>query len=264
MSKNITYQTSALDAFYRHNRRHWNEFYPSEQKVFETIAERGAAFRRVLDVGCAAGGLGDALSERFASIKSYTGVDINRQAIETATALAAKSAIAKRFIRGDICDCPDLAHETFDLVTALGVADWNLDPEGIMDRCWEHVQPGGYLVISLRLTPARTICDISRSFQYVWFEPTPPPTDAEKAPYNVFNVADAMRWLRGLNPRPASIYCYGYWGKPSAMARTPYDRLVFSVIGLQKSENPVQQTKIDAELPADVAPQAGSEWAKDR
>jgi len=251
MAKNIAYQTDAIDAFYRAHRRRWDEFYASERKVFEAVAARGAAMRDVLDIGCAAGGLGEALAERFASVKSYTGIDINPQAIDRAKTLAAKPA-AWRFLCGDVCDRSVLAGETFDLVTALGVADWNLDPDGILNACWGHVRPNGHLVISLRLTPAETVCDMARSYQYVWFDSAPPAADAEKAPYNIFNASEALVWLRGLAPRPASIYCYGYWGKPSAAARTPYDKLVFSVIALQKAAGAIGQTTVETELPADV------------
>ena len=206
----------------------------------------------MLDVGCAAGGLCDALVERFGTLESYTGVDINRHAIEVGAKHDSQTRPKKRFVVADICNCNELAGQTFALVTVLGVADWNVDARGIVAQCWEHVRPNGYLVISLRLTPNRTTCDIARSFQYIWFEASPPPTDAERAPYHVFNLSEAVAWLAGQAPQPESLYVYGYWGKPSAMARTPYDRLLFSVIAMRKpgAPTPGAEPQIEMHLPA--------------
>jgi len=248
---NIVYQSDAISAFYRTHRRRWSEFYPSEQTIFEKLAAQGARFANVLDVGCAAGGLGEALMERFGSLVSYTGVDLNRQVIEAGRVLPSRIGV-RTLLAADVCNCPELDGRRFNLVTALSVADWNVDATGIMAKCWEAVRPEGYLVISLRLTPERTVCDISRSYQFIWFDPTPPPPGVERAAYNVFNVDEALEWLGGLDPRPAAIDCYGYWGKPSAMAHTPYDRLVFSVIALRKSNGPVGDIAIATDLPADV------------
>src|SRR5262245_23032117 len=252
MSQNIAYRTDAIGDFYATHRRRWQDFYQSERHVFEILAARGADFSHVLDVGCAAGGLGDALNERFGTLASYTGVDINRHAAEVGAGLASTKGPAKAFIAADICECPELDGRTFGLVTSFGVADWNVDAVGIVAKCWEHVRPNGYLVISLRLTPHATICDIARSSQAVWFEPTVPPAHVERAPYNVFNVGEAIAWLSDQAPKPEHLYVYGFWGKPSAIARTPYERLLFSVIALRKPAVPADgtETEVEARLPA--------------
>ena len=80
--KNITYQSDAIGHFYRSHRQRWSEFYPSERAVFEKLAADKASFSTVLDVGGAAGGLGEALMERFGTLNDYTSIDINRQANE--------------------------------------------------------------------------------------------------------------------------------------------------------------------------------------
>ena len=157
------------------------------------------------------------------------------------------------FIAGDICNCPELAQHQFDLVTALSVADWNVDADGIVKACWDRVAPGGHLVLSLRLTDKATICDIARSFQYVWFDAEPAPESTERAPYNVFNVDDALGWLGRQQPRPEHILVYGYWGKPSASARTPYDRLLFAVIAMRKpAAGHATEPVVETHLPDDL------------
>ena len=254
MPGNIAYRTAAIGEFYGAHRRTWAEFYPSERTVFERVAGRGGSFASVLDVGCAAGGLGEALMERFGTLASYAGVDINRAAVDAAAGMASRIP-SRRFIAADICDCPQLQGCEFDLVTALSVADWNVDATGILAACWKHVRPNGHLVASLRLTPrAGGVCDPARSYQHIWFEPTPAPPEAERAPYHVFNIDDTIGWLAGQTPRPADVYIHGYWGKPSAQARTPFDRIVFSVVAMRKpaAGETVEQPTIETDLPADA------------
>ena len=253
MTKNIAYKTSEIGAYYGTHRRKWTEFYPSERTIFERLAEGGTTFASVLDVGCAAGGLGEALRERFGTLNRYTGIDINREATVAATSTVSDIP-RRRFIAGDICDCGELQGQNFDLVTALSVADWNVDASGILAACWKHVRPKGHLVLSLRLTPLAGVCDMDRSFQRIWFAPTPPPPDVERAPYNVFNVQQAIVWLTRQTPPPAHVHIYGYWGTPSPQATTPYDRLVFSVVAMRKPAigETVGKAIVETELPSDA------------
>jgi Methyltransferase domain len=253
--KNIAYSTNTISDFYASNRRSWRELYPSERHMFEAIAASGTDFSNVLDVGCAVGGLGEALMERFNTLASYTGVDVHREAIASAATLPSRISGEREFIAADICNCPQLAGRTFDIVTALGVADFNLDSDGILAKCWEHVRPGGRLVISLRLTLGEGICDVEQSYQYIWFDrELPPPPDAERAPYTVFNIGSAIGWLSRQVPTPDLIQLYGYWGKPAPTAHTRYDRLVFSVIAMRKPapNHVVKEPLVEAELPAGI------------
>lgn len=228
MSRNVVYKSGEIARFYGSHRRRWDEFYPSERWVFGRAARDGR-FGRILDVGCAAGGLVEALGSRFA-VEGYVGVDISEAAIEDAKKRLQSFRMPAEFHAGDICSCPALRDAKFDLVTALSVVDWNLDTTGILAACWDRVAPGGELLLSLRLTPEESVCDIGRSYQYIWFEEEPPPPDTEIAQYTVLNVGDALGLLRRQNPNPASILAYGYWGKPSAVARTPFERLLFTVL----------------------------------
>lgn len=106
--------------------------------------------------------------------------------------------------------------------------------------------------MSLRLTTEEGIHDMARSFQYIWFEPTPVPHDAERAPYNVFNTTEAVAWLAGQNPKPEKILIHGYWGTPARTARTPYNRLIFSVVALRKPRDGAGATAIETHLPHDA------------
>ena len=79
-------------------------------------------------------------------------------------------------------------------------------------------------------------------------------SEIERAPYVVLNVRDALSLLTNLQPRPACITAYGYWGTPSSTARTRYDRLVFAALAIKKSQTEAESHEIAGELhlPVDV------------
>jgi 2-polyprenyl-3-methyl-5-hydroxy-6-metoxy-1,4-benzoquinol methylase len=253
MSRNVTYTTSEIARFYGAHRRRWDEFYPSERWIFERVAASREGLGSVLDAGCAVGGLGEALASQF-QVTSYTGVDISAPAIALAARRAKEFPVPAEFHAGDICNCPALGDRKFDLVCALSVVDWNIDATGTLRACWNRVVPGGRLVASLRLTPEATVCDATRSYQFIWFEPGDPPSGTETAQYTVLNVADALKMLGDLSPVPAEILAYGYWGKPSSVARTPFDRLLFSVIAVTKPSKSEMATepRLEVHWPVDV------------
>lgn len=220
----------------------------SERYIFKKIAEDDS-FGSVLDVGCAAGGLALALSD-YASVKSYTGVDINEQAISVANNHSWN--LPTEFYNSDILTCEPVSSRVYDLVCCLSVADWNIETNNIINRCWSHVAPGGHMVISLRLTPGEGVRDMERSYQYIQFSDGPVAADAERAPYVVMNVREAVGILSGLRVEPTLIHGYGYWGKPSAMARTPFDRLIFTVFAVRKprQDEAADETCLQLHLPA--------------
>lgn len=243
MKKNIRYKSKQILEFYRSNRSKWGEFYPSERWVFKKIVSDNKGAGDVLDVGCACGGLGKALCEKF-RLKSYTGIDINREAIRWANSRQ-KLTTPSKFIYGDIVKMRLGAR--YDMVVSLGCADWNIETKKIIRRCWENVKPGGYLVISLRLTDKKGVNDIKRSYQYINFsgkEKKP-----ETANYVVLNLEDALGILKELKSSPCVIGSYGYWGKPSSTASTPFKKIVFSVFYAQKGSNKIGKIKTEINLP---------------
>jgi SAM-dependent methyltransferase len=247
VAKNIEYKSRQIQAYYSCKRCRWEEFYPSERWVFTKLAGAQKSLGDVLDVGCACGGLGAALSQKF-QLRSYTGVDIHREAIAWA-AQARKLPVPTAFLAADILDL-NLAG-TFDLVVSLGCADWNIESEKIIEACWARVKTAGHLVLSLRLAPGPGVNDIQTSYQAINFsgqETTP-----ELANYVVFNFAEILQLMQSLKPRPALIGAYGYWGKPSATAVTPFERLIFSVFYLRKGNgDPGPHTQAEFNLPLEL------------
>lgn len=250
----IRYQARQLARFYAAHRRSWAEFYPSEHEAFARAAGPDNDLGLVLDAGCGAGGLGLALGERF-GLRGYVGVDIHAGAVAAGQA-AGGFACPARLIAGDILAVSDLEPASFDTVTSLSCADWNLETTAILAACWRYVRPGGRFVLTLRLSPLPTLMDMGASYQYLSFEDAPPEDCAglERAPYVVLNTGHALSLLAGLSPAPASIFAYGYWGAPSPTAVLPYDRLAFTALTVTKPEagTEIAATRAELHLPADA------------
>lgn len=247
---NIAYQSAAIAAYYSRHRRRWDDFYPSERRIFELTAARADGFGRVLDVGCAAGGLGAALAERYPPVH-YLGVDISPAAIAAAE-IAADIPVPRQFVHGDIVGAEMLEGRLFDTVFSLSCADWNVDTDGILAASWRHVAPGGRMIISLRLTDGPGERDMARSFQYIGDGETAPADDAERAAYIVLNIGGALAMLGGLGPE--QVNAYGYWGPPSATARTPFSEILFAVFAVHRPADGTADGRavFNLDLPADA------------
>jgi SAM-dependent methyltransferase len=253
MTVNIHYRTEAIAAYFQSHRRRFQDFYESERWIFECVAERrDGNFGRVLDVGCACGGLAVALAERF-SLAHYTGIDISPHAI--ALALRAEDLPDRCwFVQADIVTTAALAGMKFDTVFNLSCADWNLESRAIIEATWDRVAEGGTMILSLRLTDKAGVQDVERSHQVIHFGDVEAiPANAERAAYAVFNVTEALGILADL--RPSRITGFGYWGKPSPTARTPFDRLAFAVFAVDRpagAAEPSAAPVLDLHLPWDI------------
>lgn len=245
---NIKYKSKEILEFYSSHRKQWNDFYPSERWVFEKIAKKKNNLGDILDVGCACGGLGVVLDTKF-KLRSYTGIDVHEGSIKWARSKI-KLKVPSTFIAGDIAY--GKKDNNYDTVIALGCADWNIETKKIIDSCWEKVENGGHFVISLRLTPKEGINNIEKSYQLINFSGNA--KKPEIANYVVFNVNDAIKTFTCLIPRAESIGAYGYWGKPSQNARTPFDKLIFTVFYIKKgTQKSNKKTSLEINLPKDVS-----------
>ncbi len=243
---NISYQTAELARYFDGYRNKWSDFYPSERWVIERVATESAGLGRVLDVGCAQGGLGKALAQQKL-LRSYAGIDINGPAIAGALQESTRLGVPTRFECADILKGAAFRRESFDTVFNLSCADWNVETNRIIDASWRKVAPEGHLIISLRLTGGKGINDIRRSYQPIVSEGAAQES-AERANYVVFNVNDALR-LFALLPRAERLLAYGYWGKPSSTAVTPYQSLVFAVFAIKKGVEDRKTPSSELRLP---------------
>ncbi|MHA7834157.1 MAG: bifunctional 2-polyprenyl-6-hydroxyphenol methylase/3-demethylubiquinol 3-O-methyltransferase UbiG [Algiphilus sp.] len=111
------------------------------------IAQRAGGLDglRVLDIGCGAGILSEALQQSGAEV---TGIDLAEEAI---TAARSHAAAQERDIEYQTISAEALAEErpgSYDLVCCLEMLEHVPDPESIVRACAQLVRPGGDLVFS--------------------------------------------------------------------------------------------------------------------
>jgi SAM-dependent methyltransferase len=243
-NENIEYKSPEIERFYREHRTRWEHFYESERVIFERL---GIDLKTsVLDIGCGCGGLGLALRERF-GLARYTGVEINRAAAEAAKEVCPWG----QFFAADILAPPprSLKEASFDVVVSLGCIDWNVRFEDMLARAYAFVRNGGHFVSSFRITPGETQVDMRRSFQHINFDGK---KEGELAPYVVLNKDDLIARLSALAPQ--HIGGFGYWGRPSPTAVTPYSEVGFVVVAVRKGDAAAKAPLVELDLPADLLP----------
>lgn len=222
--RNLHYVTEEIPKFYSNNRIRWHQFYPSEQKIFESLEL--SSRHTVLDIGCGCGGLGVALNEKF-NIQSYTGVDINSAAIEVGKQMALWTTL----MSGDILDLTDsiLNGQVFDLVCSLSCVDYNIQFFNMLSAAWGHVNNGGTFIATFRLCEGESSTEMKKSYQHINFEGK---KEGEVAPYVVLNPKKLMADLEKFNP--SEIKAFGYWGSPSESAVTPHRKIYFAAFAITK------------------------------
>ena len=240
---NIKYKSRGFSEYYSIHRHTWEDFYESERVILGRVIK---GFKRpvtILDVGCGCGGLGEALSNEFV-LSYYKGIDINAHNIEYAKKHVARVIKCNNeFAMEDVA----LFSETkkYDIVISLSCVDFNVEVEKMIRNCWEMVAEDGYFVLSVRLTNQKGVNDIKKSFQKI----SKDENDSEVANYVVFNYIELFRLLSSLEDAN-SIMSYGYWGKPSSTASTPYEKLCFSVIAVKKCNQ--SRSVLNMEMPIDL------------
>ena len=237
-SKNIKYTSKEIENFYKTNRINWDDFYHSEKFIFEKLNLNSNS--KVLDIGCGCGGLGNALNEKF-GVEHYTGIDINEQSIQTAEALFPNF----QFVCADIL-MHDFGNHAFDFVFSLSCIDWNVEFHSMLSAAFKHIKPGGYFISSFRLTDKPSVKSLQGSYQFINFDGK---LEGEKAPYIVLNVDELI--LEILTFNPSQISAFGYWGKPSKSAVTPFEKVCFAVFCIQKKDNS-NNCNIELQLPGDL------------
>ena len=233
INNNIHYSTSEIVNYFSINRISWEQFYASEKYIIEKSDID--THSKVLDFGCACGGLGLALKEKY-FITNYTGIDINQQAVEVAKILNPTG----KFINIDLLEVAhnEVVENYYDYVFSLSCIDWNVEFDKMLQKVFSFVKPSGDFIVSLRLTLEDSIKDVSKSYQYINYKNK---KHGEIAPYVILNINDIIRKFNQIAD-VVEITGYGYWGKPSTTVITPYNQIFFAVFSLKKGSGIINST----------------------
>ena len=108
----------------------------------EVVALIPETARRVLDIGCGAGRLGDAIKARQPAV--VTGIELS----PVAAALASQRI--DRVVTGDVEHVPlDFASGSFDAIVCGDILEHLREPERLLKQAREWLAPGGCLVASI-------------------------------------------------------------------------------------------------------------------
>lgn len=231
-TKSATYQSAEILEYYKSHRNSWEGLYPSEKKIIEEIQDLDSS--KVLDMGCACGGLARALRERF-NTQNYTGVEINRECVRLASELHPWA----KFHSGDFLDVYNSLDSDYDVVFSLSCADWNINTKELFTALFSKLKVGGKMVFSCRLAadlPAHNDSYLARQ-EILFSDPVEDiRSDNETAPYRIFTLSGILKLLQGIGNVDA-IRGYGYWGPiPKTVISPPVNRLHYTVFSIQKSK----------------------------
>ena len=106
----------------------------------QLLLKHAGSARRVLDVGCSAGGLARVLAGRGAVVD---GIEFDPEAAAEAR------AVCRRVLVGDLDPMPlELPADEYDVVLLGDIVEHLRDPAAVLRRLRAHVRPGGRIVVS--------------------------------------------------------------------------------------------------------------------
>lgn len=232
MAKDTAYTVGDLQSeLYTNYRIHFDEFFESEKHFFNAATLKEGM--SVLDIGGGAGGLGNALREKFNLNLKYTCIDPDSKAVE---------AGKKRFGANDtdfklICDefpGPLPPTQTWDMVCVIGwfaqVTEWKRFLLTLCERANKYVNIG----INVRLT-GNTVVDPDVSYVY-YFD------SGKRIPEITHNIYELFNFASIQEIGAEKIEFYGYHGKGSSSAYRPVPRHELVQGNLLITKNPARMS----------------------
>jgi phosphoethanolamine N-methyltransferase len=134
-----------------------------EGNVRRMVAGLDLAGRRVLDIGCGLGGPAFVLARDFGAV--VTGIDLENQLVERATARATELALAAQtsFVGVEPGPLP-FADDSFDVIFTSGALTQTEDKSGIFCECLRVLRAGGVLTCYDWLKNEEELSDDMRYF----------------------------------------------------------------------------------------------------
>lgn len=201
-------------------------------------------FPKLIDVGCACGGLYPALLQINKNI-IYSGLDIDKESIDFA-----KSTYKNiDFYNTDFMSFFKTSSIKYDIIISLSCIDWNtidsdFEFQDVIQMLFDNLKTEGSLIISLRIHKTRSYFNSKKSFQIL--------TQGEKkikASYGVISETELLKCLKSLNIK--KLTASAFYGKPSSTAITPEKKLLFCVLGITKGKKEINEIEYSLEVPDD-------------
>ena len=192
------WDSEKIKEFYSQNRIVWDQLYNSEKEILEKANLNENS--KVLDLGCACGGLYKILNKKF-KVNKYVGIDINTHCIQLANELYQDV----EFIAGDISEMNDNKFlNEFDFVISFGFIDCSNSFYKIFNKITNYLKPDGKLILDLRITDKDDLLNINKAYQYIDYSGK---KNGEKFPYNVLNIVNFIEYLEN-KFKNFDVLCY--------------------------------------------------------
>lgn len=201
-----------------------DDIYPSE---WFFIRQKMAEGIRVLDIGCAKGGLANVMTEHLQDF-TYVGVDINEQMI----AGAKKRYPNHEFHHVKENDFSVLGNQSFDLVICLGILHLHESWRNTIKTAWSHTKH--HLILDLRETHLMSIENKDIAYFKMDFDNVSVPSSDYILPYNIINSAEALAAIMDLCPKSSKISHYGYTHTVSDLAVCPLQNIMANVYCIER------------------------------
>ena len=245
----LNYKSKEAANYFSKNRLEIKDFYESEKFILNKFIkeiEKELKIHTILDVGCAAGGLGNGLRNILQNKIRYIGIDINPLSINAGKELNNDIEL----IEGDFSKKINLlSKEKIDTVISFSCIDWNENFDQSLDSIFNFCKNNNCDFIFTFRSSQKGINDISQSYQFVNYNNE---QKGEIANYVVLSYEKIISILNKFNPK--DILISAYKGKPSDVAITPYSELIFGCIWLKdcfKSKKN-HETTIEGKFPLEI------------
>ena len=245
----LNYKSKEAAEYFSKNRTSLDSFYESEKFVLNKFIENikyHDKVHNILDIGCAAGGLGKSLKDELSNKIDYIGIDINPESIK----LGRKLFKDLNLREGDFSkDLKFLSSKEINTIISFSCIDWNENFEEsieiILNFCKNKKSD---FIFTFRASDIG-INNIVDSYQFVNYRNI---KKGEIANYVVLSYRNFQRIIKMFYPK--EILISAYKGKPSFVAETPYEELTFGCIWLKNcfSHNNSEDIYIKGEFPINL------------
>jgi len=233
----LNYKSLQAAEYFSSNRIKLEEFYRSERRTLHILLDyvqyKNENFHLV-DLGCGAGGLGNALlSEDESNKLKYTGIDINEATISKGKKLfPSLNLINEDIIKYLNSSAPAKKSGKVDLFTSLSCIDWNTEFQKSIDVILrESFKDSSDFLFTFRASN-EGIDSLSSSYQYVNYSNR---REGEIAAYVVLSYQSLTEIF--LRFKPKRIILFTNDGPPSKTAFTPYSTLTFGCAWLIRNDH---------------------------